>query len=182
MGMLNFLLALVIITIIYVLPIVHVIKSNRTTDQMRAFWVICIVITGLLGYLLWWLMTAPQPTAAMRDVSTAPEFPDKPDENAATLYVLRSSFFGALVLYSVYLDDHDKPPVAQIRGRGRAKVTIPPGKHTLWVKGYRWLEFPFEAHAGDMLAFSLNTQAETPLTNTVAGWLDEGVARRLLAG
>jgi hypothetical protein len=39
------------------------------------------------------------------------------------------------------------------------------------VKGYRWLEFPFEAHAGDVLHFCLDTKIETALTNTVVGWM-----------
>src|SRR5579862_269840 len=165
--------------LVYVLPIVHVARSPRTPPKMKTFFCLAIALTGLLGYLLWWMMTVPQPVQGL-DPAQIPPFPKQPEPGTALVYVLRSSFFGALVNYHVYVDDRDAE-VARIRGSRYAILTVSPGKHVLWIRAYRWLEFPFEANAGEVLAFSLDAQTETPLTNTVAGWLDELNARRRLA-
>ena len=181
MGLLTLLEVIVIIALVYVLPIVHVIRSDRTPPKMRWFFCVVIAVMGLLGYLMWWMMTTPPQNISNLDPKTLPAFPVAPNSDTALLYVLRSGFFGALVTYRVFLDDDRITPIAQIQGSRYATAQISPGKHTLWVKSYRWLEFPFEAQAGQVLAFSLDTQTETPLTNTVGGWLDELNARRRLA-
>ena len=72
--------------------------------------------------------------------------------------------------YRVYLDDKTTP-VAEIRGTGKASIVVDPGEHTLFVKSYRWLEFPFDAQAGSVLPFSLDARTDTALTNTVVRWV-----------
>lgn len=157
---------LLVVLVAYVLPIIHVWRSDRTPPKVRVFWIIAVWLFGPGAYAVWLLMTmAPKKTAALAAGAN-----DVPPDGKAIVRVVRSSFFGALVKYRVFIDDKTTERTA-IRGTGCKSVVVDPGTHTLWVKGYRWLEFPFEAQAGQTLAFSLDAKMETALTNTVVGWI-----------
>ena len=163
MELVQALFILLPIAALYGAMIFHVARSPRTPSSMTVFWIVAIVLGGVFSYAAWWMMS-PKPPAAESFGKIVPQ------EGKAVIKLGRSSFFGALVKYKIFLDDKTVL-LAEIRGKGSQTVAIEPGKHTLWVYGWRWLEFPFEAHAGDVLAFSLDTKTETPLTNTVAGWV-----------
>jgi hypothetical protein len=168
-----------ILAIVYVLPIAHIARSDRTPPKMKWFFIAMVVVLGLFGYFMWWLMTTPGQKKNL-DPAQIPAFPVAPKDGTALIYVFRSAFFGALVKYRVYIDDQQNERAA-IQGSRYATIAVEPGKHALWVKSYRWLEFPFEAQAGQTLAFCLDAQTDTPLTNTVAGWFDELNARQRIA-
>lgn len=171
-----------ILGLCYALPIVIVLRSNRTQPNMRAFWAIAIVVFGLLGLLAWWMMSTPQAPARALDPAHLPAFPARPADGNATVYFVRWAFAGALLNNRVFLDDKNAAPVVQIRGRGCTAISVPPGKHTLYVRNaMKWFEFPFEAQAGRVLAFSLNTKPENAFSNTYEGWLDEPNARYQVA-
>lgn len=161
----------IVLVLCYGLPIVHIATSNRTTGNQRVIWIVMTLCFGLLGYALWFIMNPTEAGQIARATRMMAQANPAPPQGRGMVQFTRGSFFGALVLYSVYLDDHTAPPVAQIRGRGSALVAVAPGRHTVWVKGYRWLEFPFDIAAGQVLSFSLDTKAETLLTNTVVGFV-----------
>ena len=172
----------VILGVCYVLPIVVILRSKRTPQSMRAFWVIMVVVFGAIGGLMWWLMNTPQPSAKALDPEHLPGFPAHPNDGTATVFVVRWAFMGALLNNKVCLDDRDAPPVAQLRGRGCRMISVPPGQHTLYVRNaVKWFEFPFEARPGQVLAFSLNAKPENAFSNTLEGWLDEPNARYQVA-
>jgi hypothetical protein len=171
-----------ILGLCYALPIVVVLRSNRTAPSMRAFWVVAIVVFSLVGLLTWWMMSTPQAPAKALDPAKLPAFPAHPQDGNATVYLVRWAFMGALLNNTVCLDDRDAAPVAQLRGKGCVAISVPPGKHTLYVRNaVKWFEFPFEAHPGQVLAFSLNTKPENALANTLEGWLDEPNGRYQVA-
>ena len=172
---------ILIVGLCYVLPIAHVLRSNRTEPGMRFFWVAICVVFGLFGYFIWWMMTTPKAPKGL-DVATLPQYPVR-SEGQATLYVLRWAFYGMANANTLYLDDRNAPPVATVRGKRWLAIPVAPGHHTLFVKrGSIWTEHPFDASAGESLAFSLNPVAENPLQPPgVEGWLDESSARYFLA-
>jgi hypothetical protein len=165
-----------IVAICYVLPMIHVLRSDRTAPNVRAFWAIAILVFGLFGYLIWWMMSTPQARAGQLDSAALPVLPAA-DPAKATIYFVRWAFAGMLINNTVYLDDRNGTPVAQIRGRGCVPVSIAPGKHTLFVKTVKWFEFPFDAEAGQVLAFSLNLRPASPFESTLDGFLDDANAR-----
>ena len=160
----------------YGLPIWHIATSNRTEGNQRIVWIVMTICFGLLGYALWFIMNPTHAAQVARATRLMAEANPAPPAGQGMVQFTRGSFFGALVLYSVYLDDYNAPPVAKIRGRGSALVPVTPGHHTVWVKGYRWLEFPFDIADGEVLSFSLDTKAETLLTNTVVGFVPMNAA------
>jgi hypothetical protein len=165
----------------YVLPIVHVLRSNRTEPGMRVFWCGAIVVFGVVGYFFWWLMTTPKAPKRL-DARAMPPYPVRCD-GEATLYIMRWAFYGIARANVLYLDDRNAAPAAIVRGRRWLALRVAPGHHTLIVKRQSvWTEHPFDARAGESLAFSLNPVAEDPLTSPrVEGWLDEATARYFLA-
>jgi hypothetical protein len=159
-----------IVVVCYVLPIVHILRSTRTPQNMRVWFVLAVLLMGPLGYLIWWMITSGRtsPAAVAAKLNDAGA---RADEGKTALLLTRSSFYGVLVNYKIYLDDRSAP-VAQIRGRQSVTLQIDPGPHVLYVRvGGRWIENPFEAQTGAVLAFSLNAQAKTMLETGVEGWV-----------
>src|SRR5215469_10734165 len=107
----------IVVLAIYVLPIVHVARSDRTPPKARTYFIISVVLLGLVGYLIWWLTTMPPKTKKLAA---------EPQEGKAVISLVRGSFFGALVKYNVYVDDKTKP-VTAIRGYGNSTIAVDPG-------------------------------------------------------
>jgi hypothetical protein len=98
---------LAIVAICYVLPMIHVLRSDRTFPSMRVFWALIISVFGLFGYLIWWMMSTPQAQAERLDAAALPAFPAAADPAKATIYFVRWAFAGMLINNSVYLDDRN---------------------------------------------------------------------------
>lgn len=181
-GDVSILIEVVLILVFaYVLPMIHVLRSPRTAPNMRVFWCGAVVCFGIIAYMLWWMMTTSQPSAKDLDSARLSELPVGAEDGKAVLYLMRWGFAGMLVNHRVALDDRNAPPIAEIRGRRCVAVQIEPGTHTLFVKSGKWYDFPFVAKAGQTLAFSLNTKAESAFANTLEGWLDDPTTRYQVA-
>ena len=87
--LLSVLIGLAAILLAWVLPIVHVVRSDRTPPKMRLTWAILVLAGGLLAYLMWWLMTIPPSKARIADAAAGSAPPTgKP---SSTFFVRASS-------------------------------------------------------------------------------------------
>lgn len=176
------LLAIALVAIFaYLLPLVHVLRSNRTPPGKQVMWAILIVFFGLFGYFMWFLMTTSRPSEAQLSSPGLPAMPAPPSDGSAILYLMRSGYAGRFMNNDVFLDDQFGRPIASIRGSKCVAVHVTPGHHTLYVKNWmQKFEYPFDVQPGQQLAFSLTLVAGA-VTSTLEGWLDEANTRYRLS-